>query len=52
MFRSHDLEMVHRMQDELRRDAAQHRLAARIRTPQQPKARTRRVLGLRLSLGW
>jgi hypothetical protein len=49
MYRHNDLQMVNRMQDELRRDAAQNRLAARINKQEQPKARARRVFGLRLS---
>jgi hypothetical protein len=50
MYGTQDLQMVQRMQAELRRDAAQHRLAARINRQEQSKAQARRVFGLRLSL--
>ena len=49
MFGTQDLRMVHQMQDELRREAAQHRLATRATKQEKRKGRSRRVLGLRLS---
>ena len=51
MFGTLDLQQVLRYQDDLRRNAAQRRLAARF-TPvkeQAKKSQGRRVLGLRLS---
>ncbi len=51
MFGNLDLQQVLRYQDDLRRDAAQRRLATRF-TPapeQAKKSQGRRVLGLRLS---
>ena len=45
-----DLEMVLRMQADLRRDASKQRLAMRVRTQETRKPDARRVFGLRLSL--
>jgi hypothetical protein len=51
MFGSHDLQVVLRLQDELRRDAAKQRLADRGSRQERATGReTRRVFGLRLSL--
>lgn len=50
MFRSHDLRQVLRYQEQLRREAAEHRLAARVNRKQARQGQGRRVLGLRLSL--
>jgi hypothetical protein len=50
MFGTMDLRQVNRYQDELRRDAAQHRLAARINRKSRGKDQARRVFGLRVSL--
>ena len=50
MFAAHDLHRVNQKLDELRRDAAQHRLAARINKQEKSRGQARRVLGLRLSL--
>ena len=50
MFGAQDLQLVHQKQAELRRDAAQHRLAARSRKQEKPQGQARRVFGLRLSL--
>ncbi len=50
MYGTQDLRMVLRMQDELRRDAANARLAARVNRQEPRKAEARRVFGLRLSL--
>lgn len=52
MFGTMNLDLVKRHQDELRRDAAQHRLAAKAIRPSEIKrpGQTRRVFGLRLSL--
>ncbi len=50
MFAAQDLQLVHRMQAELRRDAAQHRLAARVNKQEKPQGQARRVFGLRHSL--
>jgi hypothetical protein len=50
MYGTQDLRMVLRMQDELRRDAANARLAARANKQEPRKAESRRVFGLRLSL--
>ena len=49
MFAAQDLRMVQHMQAELRREAAQHRLAARVNKQEPRKAQPRRF-GLRLSL--
>jgi hypothetical protein len=49
MYGTQDLRMVLRMQDELRRDAANARLAARINKQEPRKAEARRVFGLRLT---
>jgi hypothetical protein len=51
MFGTMDLQQVHRYQDDLRREAAQRRLAARFSPvkEQAKKSQGRRVLGLRLS---
>ena len=51
MFGNLDLQQVHRYQDDLRREAAQRRLAARFSPvkEQVKKSQGRRVLGLRLS---
>jgi hypothetical protein len=45
-----NLQMVLRMQDAMRRDAASQRLAMRTRTQEPRKPEGRRVFGLRLSL--
>jgi hypothetical protein len=51
MFANQHLEAALRRQQELRREAAQDRLAKASRQKSRPDApRTRRVLGLRLSL--
>ena len=50
MYGNQDLRMVLRKQDELRRDAANARVAARINKQEPRKAEARRVFGLRLSL--
>ena len=49
MFGRSDLQQVIRYQDELRRDAAQSRLASQSKPNRKAPKRTRRVLGLRLS---
>ena len=49
MFGRNDLQQVIRYQDELRRDAAQSRLASQQKHNRKAPKRTRRVLGLRLS---
>ena len=49
MYGTQDLRMVLRKQDELRRDAANARLVARINKQGPRKAEARRVFGLRLS---
>ena len=49
MHGTQDLMMVHRMQDELRREAASNRLAARITRQEPRKVTRRRVFGLRIS---
>ena len=49
MFGTSDLHRVNRYQDELRRDAASHRLVAKAKGSKQRPERTRRVLGLRFS---
>jgi hypothetical protein len=48
MYGRHDLEQVRRYQDELRREAENRRLVATSHNRKAP-ARTRRVLGLRVS---
>jgi hypothetical protein len=48
MFAAQDLRMVQDMQAALRRDAAQHRLAARVNKQEKRKGQPRRF-GLRLS---
>jgi len=50
MYGTQDLKLVLRMQAELRRDAANQRLAARSPRQEPRKADARRVFGLRLSL--
>jgi hypothetical protein len=50
MFGTQDLEAVLRIQEQLRRDAAEQRLAARINRQESRKAPARRVVGLRISL--
>ena len=50
MFATQDLHLVNLKLDELRRDAAQHRLAARVNKQEKSKGQARRVFGLRLSL--
>jgi hypothetical protein len=50
MYGTQNLALVLRMQDELRRDAAKHRLATRTAPKETTKAPARRVFGLRLSL--
>jgi hypothetical protein len=50
MFGNQDLRTVQRYQEQLRTDAAQHRLAARINRKGAHQAKARRVFGLRLSL--
>ena len=50
MFSAQDLHLVQLKQAELRRDAAQHRLAARITKQEKSQGQARRVFGLRLSL--
>ena len=50
MYGTQDLRSVLRKQEELRRDAANTRLVARIDKPEPRKADARRVFGLRLSL--
>ncbi len=49
MFGTQDLSMVRRMQDELRREAASNRLAARINRKEPRKEARRRVFGLGFS---
>jgi hypothetical protein len=50
MFGTQDLAQVLRYQEQLRRDSAQHRLAARSKRQEPRKGQARRVFGLRLSL--
>jgi len=50
MYGTQDLRMVLSKQDELRRDAANARLAARVNKQEPRKAEARRLFGLRLSL--
>ena len=49
MYGTQDLRMVLSLQESLRRDAAPHRLAARINKQETRKADARRVFGLRLT---
>ena len=49
MFGNVDLDQVLRHQEQLRRDAAQYRLATRNNRQEPRKPQARRVLGLRLS---
>jgi hypothetical protein len=49
MFGTMDLKQVLRQQDELRREAAQRRMADRINHSAKSTNRARRVFGLRLS---
>jgi len=50
MYAKQDLQLVLRRQDELRAQAARDRMAAKASRHEQREPRTRRVLGLRLSL--
>ena len=50
MYGTQNLRFVLGKQEELRREAANARLAARIHTQETRKSDARRVLGLRLSL--
>jgi hypothetical protein len=50
MFAAQNLHLVNQKLDELRRDAAQHRLAARVNKQEKSKTQARRVFGLRLSV--
>jgi hypothetical protein len=49
MISNQDLAQVLRHQEQLRREAARERLAARSHRQENEKARTRRVFGLRLN---
>ena len=50
MYGTHDFRFVLGKQEDLRREAASNRLAARIHKQEPRKSDARRVLGLRLSL--
>jgi hypothetical protein len=50
MFANQDLQMVLRRQAELRREAKHDRLAAKVSRHEKTEPRTRRVLGLRVSI--